>query len=93
MKILHLKLKKEWFDMVASGEKTEEYRAMSDHWKKRLEHKDFDAIRFQNGYAKDAPWVLVEFEGMGAGQGNRAWGAPEEEHVYILRLGKILSRG
>jgi hypothetical protein len=26
MRILHLTLKKKWFDMIASGEKREEYR-------------------------------------------------------------------
>ena len=28
-KILHLTLKKKWFDMIASGEKKEEYREMT----------------------------------------------------------------
>lgn len=36
MKILHLTLKKKWFDMIASGEKTEEYREIKPYWWKRL---------------------------------------------------------
>lgn len=36
MKVLHLTLKKKWFDMIASGEKTEEYRDISEFWIKRL---------------------------------------------------------
>lgn len=32
MKILELNLKKQWFDMVLSGEKTEEYREIKKHW-------------------------------------------------------------
>ena len=36
MKILHLTLKKKWFDMIASGEKKEEYREVKDYWMKRL---------------------------------------------------------
>lgn len=36
MKILHLTLKKKWFDMILSGEKKEEYREVKDYWMKRL---------------------------------------------------------
>jgi len=35
-KILHLTLKKKWFDMIASGEKKEEYRTIKKYWAKRL---------------------------------------------------------
>lgn len=36
MKILHLTLKKKWFDMIASGDKKEEYREVKPYWVKRL---------------------------------------------------------
>lgn len=36
MKTLHLNLKSKWFDMIASGEKKEEYRDDCDYWAKRL---------------------------------------------------------
>jgi hypothetical protein len=36
MKILHLTLKKQWFDMIASGEKKEEYREIKPYWVSRL---------------------------------------------------------
>ena len=36
MKVLKLTLKKKWFDMILSGEKTEEYREINDYWKSRL---------------------------------------------------------
>ena len=36
MKTLTLFLKKKWFDMIASGEKTEEYREIKPYWEKRL---------------------------------------------------------
>lgn len=35
-KILHLVLKRKWWDMIASGVKTEEYREIKHHWIKRL---------------------------------------------------------
>lgn len=33
---LHLTIKKKWFDMIASGEKKEEYREIKHHWWRRL---------------------------------------------------------
>jgi len=36
MKILHLTLKKKWFDMIVSGEKKEEYREKKTYWCRRL---------------------------------------------------------
>lgn len=36
MKTLTLPLKKKWFDMIASGEKKEEYRKLTLYWQKRL---------------------------------------------------------
>lgn len=37
MKILELNLKKQWFDMILSGVKTEEYREIKPYWVKRLQ--------------------------------------------------------
>lgn len=36
MKLLHLTLKKKWFDMTASGEKPEEYREIKPYWVSRI---------------------------------------------------------
>ena len=36
MKILELPLKKEWYNMIESGEKREEYRNVTPYWMKRL---------------------------------------------------------
>ena len=36
MKTLKLTLKKQWFDMILSGEKKEEYREIKPYWTKRL---------------------------------------------------------
>lgn len=35
-KVLTLSVKKEWFDKIVSGEKTEEYREIKPYWIKRL---------------------------------------------------------
>lgn len=36
MKTLDLVLKRKWFEMIASGEKTEEYREIKPYWIQRL---------------------------------------------------------
>lgn len=36
MRTLHLVLKSKWFDKIASGEKTSEYRECKPYWNKRL---------------------------------------------------------
>lgn len=36
MKTLDLVLKHKWYDMIASGEKREEYRDFNEYWTKRL---------------------------------------------------------
>lgn len=47
-KVLSLTVSKEWFDMIVSGEKNEEYRVIKDFWMSRLllikdeKFKDFD---------------------------------------------------
>ena len=52
MKILHLPLKKQWYEMIESGVKTEEYREIKPYWEKRLiDYKsvsaDYDRISFR----------------------------------------------
>lgn len=36
MKTLHLILKRQWYDMIASGAKEEEYREITQYWMRRL---------------------------------------------------------
>jgi len=89
MKILHLTLKKKWFDMIASGEKKEEYREMKPYWHRRLMGKNYDAIQFRNGYSRDARRMLIELDGVYSSLGIAEWGAPDYP-VYILKLGNVL---
>lgn len=77
--------------MIASGKKMEEYRELKPYWHKRLQGRSYDAIKFRNGYRKDAPEILIELKEILSGLGITEWGAPEETTVYILKLGRILS--
>jgi len=88
MKVLHMTLKKRWFDMILSGEKTEEYREIKPYWTKRLE-KTYDVIRFRNGYGSKVPVFDIEFLGAVVSRGRAEWGAPDKV-VYVLSLGKLL---
>ena len=89
VKILHLTLKREWFDAIAAGAKTEEYRGQSPHWQRILgPHADagvcpWTEIHFRNGYTAKAPFMRVACAGLRAGQHN---GRP----CYILSLGPVL---
>jgi hypothetical protein len=87
MKILHMTLKKKWFDLILSGVKTEEYRKIKSYWDTRLS-KEYDIIRFKNGYNKNSPVFDIELIGIKKGLGNVEWGGSSEV-VYILQLGKI----
>lgn len=91
MKTLHLNLKKKWFDMIASGEKTTEYRQTSEYWEKRL-FKKYDTITFSNGYSKNRRQIIIQFEGIGMGTGRLDWGATSGVCYYKIRLGKIINK-
>ena len=69
MKTLHLVLKHKWYDKIASGEKTSEYRACSPYWNRRFAgNKDstrihlrqfiYKTVVFHKGYTAET----MEFE-------------------------------
>ena len=84
MKVLHLNLYRKYFDAILKGEKTIEYRDITPYWSKRLEGRHYDVIKFRNGYAKDAPTMLVEYEGYDVGFNALC------EEKYMINLGKII---
>jgi ASC-1-like (ASCH) protein len=58
--VLHLNLRRKYFADIAAGTKRIEYRDRKSYWKKRLEGRQYDVIKFRNGYATNAPEMLVE---------------------------------
>lgn len=50
--MLTLPIKKKWFDMIRSGEKTEEYRTISRYW----------TARFEKLWGKD--WLKIAYLGL-----------------------------
>ena len=83
-KTLYLPLKKEWYEMIESGVKTEEYRECKPYWCKRLIGQNFTRIKFSYGYTDRT--MTFKFDGMAIGKGNKEWGAPDND-VFIIRLG------
>lgn len=105
MTILHLTLKKKWFDMIASGEKKEEYRDLKMYWAVRLmngfpstfgidtlnpDFKDFDTVKFTHGYKKGAPTITLVIKKITIGDGKYEWGATSNEKYFVIKLGNIL---
>lgn len=97
MKVLDLPLKREYYLMIESGIKREEYREIKPFWISRLlvggysesgeiAFKNFPLVRFRFGYTKRT--MLFEVEGLRVGQGNPDWGAPVGKDVFILKIGK-----
>lgn len=87
-KILKATLHRRWFDAIAQGQKTEEYREIKPYWTKRLE-KSYDVVQFKNGYRKDAPVMRVEY----LGHQVKTILHPitgRLETVYAIQLGRVL---
>ena len=82
-RILHLNLHREFFAQIVARTKRTEYRQRTAYWKTRLENRKYEVIQFRNGYAKDAPEMLVEWRVV---RRIRKWGKPQ----YAIRLGRIL---
>ncbi|WKS95347.1 ASCH domain-containing protein [Riemerella columbina] len=67
---LYLVLSKPWFQEILNGTKKEEYRAFTDFYISRLavvddegcivDTKTYDTVKFQMGYGKNAPQMVVK---------------------------------
>jgi ASC-1-like (ASCH) protein len=88
-KILHLTLKKKWFDLIKSGEKKEEYREIKQYFITRLQGRTYDFIIFRNGYSKTSPKIKVKYLGV---QIKMIINPMTEvyQSVFAIQLGKIL---
>ena len=86
MKILHLTIKKQYFDLIISKQKIIEYRKITPYWITRLENKTYDIIYFRNGYSRKSPYLIAEFNYL------RKIIYHNKFH-YAIYLGKILEFG
>ncbi len=57
-KTLYLHLKSEYFYEVAAGQKTEEFRLVSQYWDKRIGNRKYDFVEIVCGYAKKQDFAM-----------------------------------
>jgi len=99
IKTLHLTLSKKPFEVMLSGEKQIEIRNPSDWIKSRLKKKDYDVVKFVNGYGSDRPYFITEYKGYYISEEfkdvNYSNGlmVTISEGDYIIKLGDIIERG
>ena len=85
--MLTLPIKKQWFDMILSGEKKEEYRDNTPYYNSRFGKYLGKAVRvkFRNGYNSDSPsferTVVVK-----CGRGWEKWGAEKDKAYFVLEI-------
>ena len=96
--ILHLTLKKQWFDLMVTGQKTIEYRRPSKWIKDRLVGKEYELVKFVNGYGDDKPYFLCEYKGYEISKSTKrldynGFKIKYEKGDYLIHLGKILESG
>ena len=96
MNTLTFSLKRQWFNMIKSGEKKEEYREKSEYWQRRLyrsmdandaEFKQFDRLVFTLGYPKagDTERRLVfKNPRIRIGTGRPEWGAEPWKNYFVI---------
>ena len=95
---LHLILKKEWYDLIDSGIKNEEYREIKNYWNARFVHGQIKIggklfkpseiyITFQLGY-KNTNIMHFECKDLDIKMGCKEWGAEPNKKYHVLKLGK-----
>jgi hypothetical protein len=91
--ILPLVLDGEWYDMIASGEKKEEYRDEKRFWRTRISNVIYKAhnedkpivVAFSRGYKKQDMFFVADRILCKKGSNHPEWGEPETAH-YVIQL-------
>ena len=92
--MLILPIKKQWYDMIATGQKKEEYRSITPYYATRFnkiadDNGDFVCM-LRNGYTNQSPTMTVKVH-LSIGYGNSDWGADPETEYYILSILDIIN--
>lgn len=100
--LLNLTIKRRWFDMIASGEKCEEYRDIGNryvegayHWFSHHLLGDDTVMVLRNGYRMDSPALAVRIVRLSFRQSavHPQWGEPTDSKHYVISFDKIVARG
>lgn len=105
-KTLYLSLKSEWYNLIESGVKMEEYREIKQYWCRRLltpreilicTHQELKPCGFRHydtvrfSYGYTKRTMEFEVVGISVGYGNTEWGAPSDKMVFIISLGRRIA--
>ncbi len=100
--MLTLPIKKKWLDMILSGEKKEEYRAITRYWTKRFQsivlvdnyglplRSQSRIIKLRAGYSKNAPEAKV-IVSISKGTGKSEWGAEPGTVYWVLTIEEVVN--
>ena len=98
-------LRQKWFDMVASGDKKEEYREVKPYYGSRLfnwVNSGSPPIKFRRGYTKTTIaitclgyWLILNgkiltHSQLGLPELREDWGFTQNTNLIIFRLGEII---
>ena len=91
--MLTLPIKRKWLDMIASGEKGEEYRALTPYYDARFTNMPKflvngmlqSYVRLRAGYRKDSPSLVIQCW-IDTGTGRPEWGAEPGKEYFRLHI-------
>lgn len=89
--MLTLPIKEQWFDMILSGDKKEEYREIKPYYTARLKKPEFAGcfhVLFRNGYSGQARSIEAVCS-LDTGEGKPEWGAEPGARYYRLHILEI----
>ena len=91
--LLHLPLKREWYDMIASGEKREEYRDYKPYWNVRIQNAIAESkpivAAFSLGRHRATMFFDVSVIKAVCGSNHPEWGEPKYLHYVIALADRI----
>lgn len=85
MKTIHLILRYRWFDMIASGEKIEDYREIKPYYKRLCDLGKGDIVIFHRGYSSRVLIVNVTYCYQSS-YGLREWGWERDEPHWVIGI-------
>lgn len=87
--MLTLPIKRQWFDMIRSGEKREEYRTITPRYETMFRNAasggDTFTCRLRNGYNLTSPSIIVHCK-YRIGYGKPEWGAEPGVRYFVLSI-------
>lgn len=99
--MLTLPIKKEWFSLIRSGTKQEEYREIKPYYRARfINYGLLDShglptllerqIVLRNGYSASSPEMVIRV-GLDIREGKPEWGAEQGKEYYVLVIKEVIA--